>query len=54
MLEAIAVAWLLLFVGDFLSTFFLPRTRLMFFGSLHLKNAPLLEEGFPSLCYFDF
>ncbi|WP_100902622.1 fatty acid hydroxylase [Nostoc flagelliforme] len=37
MLEAIAVAWLLLFFGDFLSTFFYHVPEHVF-GSLHLKT----------------
>ncbi|MBG1258149.1 sterol desaturase family protein [Nostoc commune] len=45
MLEAIAVAWLLLFFGDFLSTFFYHVPEHVF-GSLHLKTHHSWKKDF--------
>ncbi|HEY9799109.1 MAG TPA: sterol desaturase [Leptolyngbyaceae cyanobacterium] len=45
MLEAIAVAWLLLVIGDFLSTFFYHVPEHVF-GSLHLKTHHSWKKNF--------
>jgi Fatty acid hydroxylase superfamily len=45
MLEAIAVAWLLLIIGDFLSTFFYHVPEHVF-GSLHLKTHHSWKKNF--------
>ncbi|MHC5826892.1 MAG: fatty acid hydroxylase, partial [Nostoc sp.] len=45
MLEAIAVAWLLLFFGDFLSTFIYHVPEHVF-GSLHLKTHHSWKKDF--------
>ncbi|BAT54752.1 hypothetical protein NOS3756_37250 [Nostoc sp. NIES-3756] len=45
MLEAIAVAWLLLVLGDFLSTFFYHVPEHVF-GSLHLKTHHSWKKNF--------
>jgi hypothetical protein len=45
MLEAIAVAWLLLILGDFLSTFFYHVPEHVF-GSLHLTTHHSWKQNF--------